>query len=82
MLGILTEGQDALEERLMKDDEAFELLRAEEEELIQEYADGELSDMEREKFESHFLISDERLKKVEFATALKTRIDGELSQLS
>ncbi|MDH3528902.1 MAG: zf-HC2 domain-containing protein [Acidobacteriota bacterium] len=79
LLGTLTEGQKDLEERLMTDDDFLELLQAEEEELIQDYADGELSPEEVTAFETHFLISDERRQKVEFARGFRKQINLEVS---
>src|SRR5687768_9230027 len=73
----LTEGDlpEQIEERLMTDDGYFQALLIEEEELIREYLDGKLSEPEQDQFEKHFLISDERRKKLNFARALQRKID-------
>lgn len=42
-----------------------------EDELIDEYLDGSLSEQEREKFEQHFLATTERREKLSFAKALR-----------
>ncbi len=75
LLGTLSEGGDQLEEILLTDDSAYELLEAEEEDLIQNYVDGELSADEVKQFETHFLISHERVQKVSFSKALRRQID-------
>lgn len=67
--------QEKVEERLMTDDAYFQELLWQEEELVQDYVDNELDSDERQAFETHFLISDERLNKVNFAQALRKHID-------
>lgn len=66
-----------IEKRLMLDDDYFEELLMQEEELIQDYVDGQLSTDERQSFEKHFLISEERRHKIQFARALRRYIDGQ-----
>ena len=61
--------------RLMLDDDYFEEILMQEEELIQDYVDGHLSADERQKFEKHFFISEERRRKIEFAKVLQRYID-------
>jgi CHAT domain-containing protein/cytochrome c-type biogenesis protein CcmH/NrfG len=68
---------EKIEEQLMLDDEYFKEFLRQEEELIQEYADKELAVDEEKAFEKHFLISDERRKKVAFAKALRKYVDGQ-----
>ncbi len=64
------EKRDAIEERLLTDEAYFTELLIEEEELIQDYASGDLNDEERLNFEKNFLFSDERRQKVIFSKAL------------
>lgn len=64
-----------IEERLMFDDDYFEEILMQEEELIQDYVDGHLSADERRRFEKHFFISEERRSKIEFARALRRYIN-------
>lgn len=64
-----------IEERLMLDDDFFEELSMQEDELIQDYVDDHLSADERRRFEKHFFISEERRQKIEFARALRRYID-------
>ncbi|HVG20124.1 MAG TPA: hypothetical protein VNI02_13820 [Blastocatellia bacterium] len=62
--------QTKLEERLMTDDEFFKQLLAVEDELIDDYVHGSLSQPERARFEANFLSTPERQKKLSFARAL------------
>ena len=62
---------DEIEERVMLDEKYFEQLLLEEEELIQDYADNNLTAVERADFEKNFLISAKRRGKVKFAQALR-----------
>jgi hypothetical protein len=67
-LGDLTdEEQLRLEELYFVDDGTFEQLAALEDELIDAYVRGELSGPQRKQFESHFLNSTERRRKLAFA---------------
>jgi len=59
----------ALEERLMIDNDLFNLLLVCEDELIDDYVDGTLTAKRRKRFETAFLSTDERRRKVSFATA-------------
>ncbi len=71
LLGELTEAEQArLEERFFHDSELSELLSETEDDLIDQYVREELSGRERERFERHFLVSERRREKVEFARAL------------
>ncbi len=72
LLGDLnTQEQQRLEQRLMIDSAAFEELCWIEDELIDDYMDGALSDREKEKFENIFLSAPERHQKLRLAKALK-----------
>ncbi len=63
-----------LEERLMSDKGFYEELLIVEDELIDEYLEGDLSASERESFENHFLLTPERQHKVRFGRALNRYI--------
>jgi hypothetical protein len=72
LLGSLQEADRApLEERLLKDDDFYEQLLIAEDELAEQYLAGGLAGAEREHFESHFLSTPERRRKVRFARAMR-----------
>ena len=74
LLGELSEEQQVeIEDRAFADKEYLASITAVENDLIDEYVRHELSEAERRKFESRFLASAERRKRVEFAKAL-TRV--------
>jgi hypothetical protein len=77
LLGSLApESREAVEKRLFSDDRIFwEHLCLVEEELIDDYARGELDGEESERFERNFLCTDERRAKLEFARALKAHVE-------
>jgi hypothetical protein len=71
LLGELPEEQQVeIEDRAFQDKEYLASITAVENDLIDEYVRHELSETERRMFESRFLASAERRKRVEFATAL------------
>src|SRR2546421_5092925 len=71
LLGDLPEEEQVeIEDRAFQDRKYLEGLLAVENDLIDEYVRGELSDSERRKFEGRFLASAEGRRKVEFARAL------------
>jgi hypothetical protein len=71
LLGELPEEvRERLEEAYFADDGLYERLLAVEDELIHAYARGELSQPDRERFESRFLTSGVQRQKVEFVKAL------------
>jgi anti-sigma-K factor RskA len=73
LLGELPEEQQVeIEDRAFSDKEYLASITAVENDLIDEYVRGELSGSERQRFESRFLASAERRKRVEFAKALRT----------
>lgn len=77
LLGEMTESEQArFEERFFHDVELSELLSDTENDLIDDYARGELSPRERECFEHHFLVSDRRREKLELARALHQAKDA------
>lgn len=61
----------ALEERLLTDDDFFELLQAEEDELIDQYLANELSPTERQQFEQIFLAAPARRERLSLAQTLQ-----------
>ena len=72
LLGELSEQEQLqLEEQYFGDDDWFEQFLAIEEELIDDYVQGQLSRRERERFEKYFLTTPQRRERVEFAKALK-----------
>ena len=77
LLGNLdAERRTALEEQMMVDPSVYEELLAAEEELIDQYVRGGLSKPERQKFETHFLITAERYKNLRFGRLLKRYTDA------
>jgi hypothetical protein len=72
LLGTATpESREDLEARLFSDDRVFsERLSIAEDELVSDYVQSALTDGERQDFEKHFLCTDERRAKLEFAKAL------------
>src|SRR5882724_403034 len=78
LLGELNEAeQQALEERLMAETEFFDLLQVAEDELVDDYLRGALSGDERGKFESFFLSTPERSRKLSFAMTLRRYVTAE-----
>ncbi len=77
LLGSLApESRENVEKRLFSEDRIFwEHLCLVEDEIIDEYAQGTLSSEERNSFEQHFLCTDERRAKLEFARALKAHVE-------
>jgi anti-sigma factor RsiW len=71
LLGELSEfEQDQLEARYFVDDALFERLLEIEDDLIDRYARGDISDRERLRLERHFLKSPARRTRVRFAEAM------------
>ncbi len=70
LLGELGEAeQESVEDRYINDPAFYEQLLAVEDDLIDSYAEGGLSQKQRASFENHFLRLPERQKRVEFAEA-------------
>ena len=63
------EEQEKVEQRYISDPAFYEQLLAVEDDLIDSYAEGALSQNQRASFESHFMRSPERQKRVGFAEA-------------
>lgn len=70
------EDSSKVEERLLADDEFYQELLIVEDELIDLYISGELSEPEREGFEPHFLLPPERQQKLRFARSLKKYVNS------
>lgn len=72
LLGLLPqERQQPLEERLLTDNRLFEELLIVEDELIDQYLAGALTERERGEFEAHFMNAPERQQQVRFANAFR-----------
>src|SRR6267378_1876224 len=72
LLGELNEGeQQVLEEQLLAGVELFDLLNVVEDELLDDYLNAALKGNELERFESFFLLTPERQRKLSFAMALR-----------
>ena len=78
LLGTLeAEPRAELEERILCDPAAYEEILLIEEELIDQYVAGGLSEAERQQFETHFLITDERQQKLRFGQLLKRYLSSQ-----
>ena len=64
------EESSTFEERLITDKDFYDELIIAEDELIDQYLDGDLTAHEREQFETHFMFSPERRQKIRFGRAL------------
>jgi hypothetical protein len=73
------EERTGLENKYFADAEIFEELLAVENDLIDSYARGRLSNLEKEQFEQHYLNSPQRRVRVEFARSL-TQVAQEAKQ--
>jgi CHAT domain-containing protein/Tfp pilus assembly protein PilF len=78
LLGELNEAeQQVLEEELLAGVELFDLLDVVEDELFDDYLDSRLKGAELERFESFFLLSPERQRKLSFAMAMRRHVSAE-----
>ena len=78
LLGVLREEEaERLDERSFTDDAFVEALAAAEKDLVDAYVQNELTKDELEKFRSHYLSSNPRRQRAEFAEALKTIMERE-----
>ncbi len=76
LLGMLPqESLTALEERLLRDSDFYEQLLITEDDLVDDYLADRLPGPERERFESYFMITPERLQKVRFGKALRLYVN-------
>lgn len=64
----------SIETRLMSDSNFFAEVLAFEDELIDSYLNGELSDEETKSFREHFLVTSARWEQLQFAQALRKRL--------
>ena len=70
LLGSLDQSRKTqLEQRLLKDAQLFEEVLIAEDELVDHYVAGRLSEEQRACFESHFLVSPGRVTKIQFGRA-------------
>ena len=77
LLGELSESEGAkVEEEFFEDDEAFERLNSVEDELIDAYTLGQLSPVERKRFEQRLLLSSAQHERVKFARTLLRTVSG------
>lgn len=80
LLGDLTlEERVAIEERLFLDGDYLQLLKATEDELLDEYVYNELTADERNQLELHFLPEPGRLEELKFAKAFKNYVSSEVA---
>lgn len=72
LLGQLAEEQQqAIEQRLLTEDDFFEELEVTEDELFDEYVADELTPVDRKQFEQYFLSTPERRRELQFAAGLR-----------
>ena len=77
MLGVLdADRKTQLEEQILSAPETYEELLLVEEELIDQYVAGGLSELERRQFETHFLITAERQKNLRFGQLLNRYVNS------
>jgi len=77
LLGTLDSDRKAeLEEQILSVPEAYEELAIVEDELIDQYVAGGLSELERQQFEANFLITAERQKNLRFGQLLKRYVNS------
>lgn len=78
LLGLLSQEQgELLEQHLITDAPAFDEISLVEEELIDEYLSGELSEQESVAFESYFMNSSERRQQFRVAKAFRSYVERE-----
>src|SRR6266404_575109 len=75
LLGQLAEGElEQLEEKMMADNELFSAVLLAEDEMVEEYVDGELPESDRPGFEASFLSTPEGRQQVTYAKALRKHV--------
>jgi len=78
LLGLLSPAEgEALEQRLITDADAFEEIALVEQELIDQYLSGQLSEKERAGFESFFMNSEDRQRQFKIAKAFRSYVERE-----
>lgn len=75
--GLMPEDALSVEARLFLEDDYSKFLKAAEDDLVDDYVNGELTSEDREKFERHFLSDPTRRDDVKVARALKRYISAE-----
>jgi hypothetical protein len=77
LLGILTDDiRTEVETRLLNDDQLFEELLISENELVDEYFAGRLTEGEKRQFETHFLVGPERQAKFRFGRVFNKYLES------
>lgn len=77
LLGTLdADRRTQFEERLLREPEVYEELLAAEEELIDDYVAGNLSELDQHQFDKHFPITADGEQKIRFGTLLKRYADS------
>jgi hypothetical protein len=77
LLGVLDpDRKTQLEEQILSAPEAYEELLVAEEELIDHYVGGGLPELDRQQFETHFLITAERQKNLRFGQLLNRYVSS------
>jgi hypothetical protein len=75
LLGTLDPSKcDEIEERLLSSEELSQTAEVMEDEIIEQYLDGELGDSEKRAVETHFLRPPEHRQKMRFAAMLRNRL--------
>jgi len=83
LLGKLADGEkEQIEHELLANDDLFEEVLVVEEELVDEYIAGALTNEERARFELHFLVTPERQQSLRFAHALRRYVTTHASERS
>jgi tetratricopeptide (TPR) repeat protein len=72
----LDEGMEQIEKRMLTDEKYFKQMLSVEDELIQDYVDGELSEKDKKAFERHLLSSQENRNNVRFSRALRKYVNS------
>jgi hypothetical protein len=72
-----TDHKTQFEERILSEPNTYDELLIVEEELIDQYVAGGLSKLEREQFETHFLITAERQKNLRFGQLLRRYVNSQ-----
>jgi len=77
LLGALdADRKSQLEERILSEPDVYEALLLTEEELIDQYVAGTLSELEQQQFETNFLVTSERQKNLQFGRLLKRYVNS------
>lgn len=77
LLGLCSQAdRECIESEYFEDEDAFQKMLAAEDDLIDAYARGDLTNEERRRFEKHFLRSSRGRKRVQFARAFTVPLPG------